>query len=164
MQASQRHVIEVSENIWKVTSQHQDDVIYTVHHLLTSCECKLSCKSWNVCVHQYTCSCLDATIHATVCKHIHLIHMRSSNTLTKTARNQDSLITKTKRRSISLIQPYHSILSPNAMCNKNCTNFRLLLRNALIQMLLMSCQTPPKCNNSSKGTPTKCSSETNFTD
>ena len=106
MQASQRHVIEVSENIWKITSQHQDDVVYTVHHLLTSCECKVSCRSCNVCVHQYTCSCLDATIHATVCKHIHLIHMRSSNTLTKTARNQDSPITKTKWRSISLI-PQH---------------------------------------------------------
>ena len=62
-----------NENIWKVTLQHQD-VFYTVHRLLTSCECKISCSSCNVCVHQYSCSCLDATIHATVCKHIHLIH------------------------------------------------------------------------------------------
>jgi len=51
MQASQRHVNHVSENIWKVTSQHQDDVFYTVHRLLTSCECKISCSSCNVCVH-----------------------------------------------------------------------------------------------------------------
>jgi len=28
-----------NENIWKVTLQHQD-VFYTVHRLLTSCECK----------------------------------------------------------------------------------------------------------------------------
>jgi len=33
-------VTEVSENIWKVTSQHQDDAFYTVHRLLTSRECK----------------------------------------------------------------------------------------------------------------------------
>ena len=41
IQVSQGHVSEVSENIWKVTSQHQDDVFYTVRRLLTSCECKL---------------------------------------------------------------------------------------------------------------------------
>ena len=139
MQASQQHVTEVSENIWKVTSQHQDDVFYTVHRLLTSCECKLSCRRCNVCVHQYTCSCLDATIHATVCKHIHLIHMRSSNTLMKTARNQDSPITKTNSEMAKYFfdaaLPQHPESKHNVQ--QNCTNFRLLLRNALIQMLLM---------------------------
>jgi len=38
---------------------------------------------------------VDATIHATVCKHIHLIHMRSPNSLTKVTINQVSLNSKT---------------------------------------------------------------------
>ena len=71
----QPQVTNLDEKMWKVRSQHQDDVFYHVKRLTNSCNCKLSCTACKACVHQYSCSCLDATIHTTVCKHIHLVHM-----------------------------------------------------------------------------------------
>ena len=35
------------------------------------------------CVHMYTCSCLDATLHYTVCKHVHLVQMKISKNVTE---------------------------------------------------------------------------------
>ena len=35
----------------------------------------MKCASCGVCFHMYSCTCMDATIHTTVCKHIHFIKM-----------------------------------------------------------------------------------------
>ena len=37
------------------------------------------CRDYKVCPHAYTCTSLDATLHATTCKHIHLVHMKTSD-------------------------------------------------------------------------------------
>ena len=42
-------------------------------------DCKILCKDCNICPHIYSCTCLDATLHATVCKHIHLVHMETNS-------------------------------------------------------------------------------------
>ena len=39
------------------------------------CTCHLRRSKCRVCPHAYYCLCLDATLHATVCKHVHLVHM-----------------------------------------------------------------------------------------
>ena len=36
--------------------------------------CSLKCSSCNICVHTYTCSCLDFLLYSTICKHVHLVH------------------------------------------------------------------------------------------
>ena len=43
--------------------------------------CHLSCPECNVCVHMFTCSCVDAVLHNTICKHIHLLHLAGMGTL-----------------------------------------------------------------------------------
>ncbi|XP_072389603.1 uncharacterized protein [Diabrotica undecimpunctata] len=37
------------------------------------CDCQLICTDCNVCIHKYSCSCLDSAIAWNMCKHIHLL-------------------------------------------------------------------------------------------
>ena len=59
---------------WQVKS-NSDMSLYYVKLEKKTCDCKLRCEKCNVCVHTYSCTCLDATLHYTVCKHVHLVHM-----------------------------------------------------------------------------------------
>ena len=36
-------------------------------------DCQLVCNYCHVCIHMYTCTCMDFLINHTICKHIHLI-------------------------------------------------------------------------------------------
>ena len=65
----------VSETEWEVPSQWFSNIQYTVKKVLKTCECQLLCSTSNICIHLYYCSCLDATIDSTVCKHVHLLHI-----------------------------------------------------------------------------------------
>ena len=38
-----------------------------------------------------TCTCLDATLHATICKHIHLVHMETSDNVVCKVEHQQIL-------------------------------------------------------------------------
>ena len=73
MQASGFKETQLSINQWKVPSQSSQDTQYIVTKVLSQCECPLRCSTCNTCFHMYTCTCLDATIHCTVCKHVHMI-------------------------------------------------------------------------------------------
>ena len=66
----------------------------------------------------YTCSCLDSVTHTTVCKHIHLIHIKEGNRLN----NMEDAMTQT-----------------SVFANKGCSNalksdqyFSQILRNTSI--------------------------------
>ena len=61
-------------NKWSVKSESQPGVTYIVKKD-SSCCCKLLCRQCGVCPHNYKCTCLDSILHATVCKHIHLVVM-----------------------------------------------------------------------------------------
>ena len=61
--------IEYSENSWKVASQKTKEKYYIVTKVKEDCACLLRCSSCHVCVHMYSCSCADAHLHNTVCKH-----------------------------------------------------------------------------------------------
>lgn len=37
------------------------------------CNCKLICDDCNVCIHRYSCTCIDACIKWNMCKHVHLL-------------------------------------------------------------------------------------------
>lgn len=39
--------------------------------------CRLHCSDCNICIHYFTCNCLDSGLRNTVCKHVHLV-MRSA--------------------------------------------------------------------------------------
>ena len=61
--------LELSKEEWKVQLQGNQ-------LLQSSCTCKLRCGHCGACVHMHSCFCLDPTIHNTVCKHSHLVHMK----------------------------------------------------------------------------------------
>ena len=61
---------------WHISSSSQDSKMYLVKRNLHDCNCKVRCSACDVCVHMYTCSCVDNAIHNTACKHIHIVHMR----------------------------------------------------------------------------------------
>ena len=63
-----------TSNQWIVKSSHTDDS-YQVTEQAKKCphNCSLRCRYCSVCIHEYTCTCLDSLIHATICKHIHLL-------------------------------------------------------------------------------------------
>ena len=49
---------------------------YTVEKLSNnSCSCKVRCNRCGICICSYSCTSMDYLIHATICKHIHLVNI-----------------------------------------------------------------------------------------
>ena len=67
---------------WIVPSEKDASVRYNVRLINETCDCKLRCSSCEVCVHMYSCTCMDSTLHKTVCKHVHLVTMTTTTTTT----------------------------------------------------------------------------------
>ncbi|KAE9523016.1 hypothetical protein AGLY_016647 [Aphis glycines] len=72
------YVSQDSENqcIWFVTSNKDPSHTYKVENLKKMCienVCPLQCRTCNVCVHTYQCSCIDSRVYLNICKHIHKI-------------------------------------------------------------------------------------------
>ena len=67
-------VTEATDASWTVKSASQG-LNYYVTREADCCpaNCSLQCKDCNICIHYYTCNCVDALIHNTICKHVHLI-------------------------------------------------------------------------------------------
>ena len=64
-----------NDKTWRIQSYNKKDTYYILNKLLENCSCKLHCSMCHACVHMYSCTCMDATLHYTVCKHIHFLHM-----------------------------------------------------------------------------------------
>ena len=61
---------------WKVQTQSSLDTNYVVENAQENCGCKLRCTNCQICPHNYTCTCLDSILHAIVCKHVQIVHMK----------------------------------------------------------------------------------------
>ena len=70
-------ILSVSDGIWQMKPTTPQQAYYLVEKKLDNCSCKLRCRSCDVCVHMFSCTCMDFLIHSTVCKHIHLVRMSS---------------------------------------------------------------------------------------
>ena len=71
---------EFNTNHWKVTSERDASQFYWVTKVLENCKnCELICASCNICVHMYLCTCLDFSLHTTVCKHIHVVGLKTNS-------------------------------------------------------------------------------------
>ena len=81
--------ITENNSCWNVPSERDGSLTYTVKWIKQVCECKLRCSSCKVCVHQYSCTCMDSTLHATVCKHVHFLAM-TLNTITEDENHSES--------------------------------------------------------------------------
>ena len=72
-------IITLNNNKWKVKYLNMPDTHYVIEMLLQSFDCKL-CVVTIKCVHMLSCLhmyMLDVTLRATICKHIHLVHMET---------------------------------------------------------------------------------------
>lgn len=65
----------IGSDTWKVQSESTSDQYYNIEKVTTSleCDCHLRCVTCGVCVHNFSCSCIDALLHNTICKHVHLL-------------------------------------------------------------------------------------------
>ena len=68
---------------WEVKSTTSSDTYYvTQENKNCPYTCLLKCRVCSVCVHQFSCTCLDSLTQGTICKHVHLV-MRFNNTVNK---------------------------------------------------------------------------------
>ena len=63
-----------------VKSESRMETCYIVEKVNSFCDCKVTCRKCQICPHMYSCNCLDAVIHTTVCKHAHFVHMQTGHT------------------------------------------------------------------------------------
>ena len=83
--------IQDSENSWKVASQKTKEKYYIVTRVKEECTCLLRCSNCHVCVHIFSCSCADAHLHSTVCKHSHIVQVTMINQPSEVLPNDDQV-------------------------------------------------------------------------
>ncbi|GFT02039.1 MULE domain-containing protein [Nephila pilipes] len=65
---------------------------YLVLESNTNCSCKLICTDYsNTCIHNYSCTCLDASVKWNMCKHIHLVCRHKFSVVQAESSNVDNL-------------------------------------------------------------------------
>lgn len=63
---------QVKSSTWQINSLSNKKDVYTIEKRQDKCSCKLNCLECGICIHHYSCTCIDATIHHTIYKHLHL--------------------------------------------------------------------------------------------
>lgn len=68
-----KSAFEVTEegNVWQIKCEEKVYII-SKNELQVPC-CQLKCDICNVCIHMYSCTCIDYFIKCTICKHIHFL-------------------------------------------------------------------------------------------
>ena len=69
----QSTIHQMKESVWEIQSLSKKGTIYVMEKKLDQCSCKLRCLSCDICTHMYSCTCMDATLHSIICKHVHLL-------------------------------------------------------------------------------------------
>ena len=73
---------KLKDGVWRINSLTKKDTFYTIEKQQDQCCCKLRCSVCDICMHIYSCTCIDATLHSTMCKHVHILQMLSEGTCT----------------------------------------------------------------------------------
>ena len=89
-------ITDLQGNEWMVNSTTEKKKQYKIIKNEDECTCRIICRICKICPHTYTCECMDALLHATICKHIHLIHITNTTSSTKATMitPQSSIATK----------------------------------------------------------------------
>ena len=80
-------IVAIDDYTWRLQSESEPGKWYTVEKSNndTSCGCHLKCDECNICVHTYSCTCLNAILHNTICKHVHLSCLLSCRGMLETS-------------------------------------------------------------------------------
>lgn len=67
-------IIQISDETWIVKRANKNEYC-TVNSNLKQCPvlCRVGCIRCQICIHTYTCNCIDNLICANLCKHIHAV-------------------------------------------------------------------------------------------
>ena len=158
MYSSEVPVTQKDEQCWTVPSQRDTSVHYSIQLINNDCKCKQRCTSCHACVHMYTCTCMDATLHATICKHVHLVRLTTTsdtstiNTTADTSTMNTTTDTSTKNTTTYIPETNmgHSIdYFTNVFGNSKSTNctistVRLQVQQQIdkLDTLLKNCEHP----------------------
>lgn len=73
-------IVLLSEDKWQVQSFSGNN-LYTVHKVEEECgrACHMKCFVCDICIHSFTCTCIDNVIRGNICKHIHCIAQTHPN-------------------------------------------------------------------------------------
>ncbi|XP_042909538.1 uncharacterized protein [Parasteatoda tepidariorum] len=64
----------LSEKIWLINTDSDEEPLYVTKELDKCPEhCSLRCDECDICVHQYSCTCVHSMIDANLCRHIHAV-------------------------------------------------------------------------------------------
>lgn len=65
------------EDGWQIKSANCNELVYKIKKMSVEKDhvCELKCRLCAVCIHSYTCSCIDSIVRGNLCKHIHAVHM-----------------------------------------------------------------------------------------
>ena len=70
----EKDITALNDNMWKVASISSERNYYVVKEA-DECpiQCCMRCTECDICIHTYTCTCPDALIRHTICKHVHAV-------------------------------------------------------------------------------------------
>ncbi|GFQ72156.1 uncharacterized protein TNCT_466501 [Trichonephila clavata] len=72
LEIQSNRIEKLADNEWKIESNHSNYIICKkeeeCHRL-----CNIKCTACKICIHSYTCSCVDNLIRGNICKHIHKV-------------------------------------------------------------------------------------------
>ena len=131
-------VTQRDEECWMIPSQRDGSIQYTIRLVNKTCNCKLFCANCHACVHMYTCTCMDATIHATVCKHVHLVNIFKT---TDTANTTSPTCTCTID-SCNTLEYFSSLFEDTLSTDYELSTLRLQVQQQVdeLKTLVKSCQ------------------------
>ncbi|GFT27775.1 uncharacterized protein NPIL_575441 [Nephila pilipes] len=59
-------------------TQGESIFTYDIEEGDKTCQCTIRCEECYICIHSFSCSCVDYCVRFIICKHIHFIHKESS--------------------------------------------------------------------------------------
>ena len=70
----EKDITALKDNMWKVASVSSERNYYVVKETdVCPIQCCMRCTECDICIHTYTCTCPDALIRHTICKHVHAV-------------------------------------------------------------------------------------------
>ena len=116
---------------WKIVSQSARGETYLIREMVTDCMCKQRCIKCNLCVHMYSCSCMDSAIHATICKHVHLMRLQLSDS-ESTHHNPEHHDDPKTCSAILPLENYTAGVGTDSAVREKAINEKLLLLTSMV--------------------------------
>ena len=124
-------VRKTSDQEWSVQSADQNTIVLENPSCPTNCH--LLCNECAICIHKYSCTCVDYLIKHTICKHIHLVESSKTGKVFRTvtsdgAKFSGMLIADTshqlpkENKIVSIKDSIHQLLSRIHILSEKCSS------------------------------------------